>query len=159
MEIVTSPQALPGSCYVCGSGSRERYVDFNTDVEFHGAFYLCDVCVTECATGLGMITSEKATQIVIDSKEMESKLEKLNKEVIALREANRALATANSVVDRDSRIGGDLLSLTPITDEQPSGGKDNVGEGEGTTSESVHDEGMVELHSNVVDDAAGTTVS
>lgn len=57
--IEGSPPALPGSCYMCSSASRERYIDMETQVEFHGAMYLCELCATLVGRMVGMLSVEE----------------------------------------------------------------------------------------------------
>ncbi len=71
MRLTSAPEALPGACYLCGSGSRALYVDLGRDVEFHGAMYLCvDECLREIKNMFDWRTPEECELILEDNKRL-----------------------------------------------------------------------------------------
>lgn len=63
-QITASPAALPGSCFICNSSGREFFIDLQMQFEFHGAVYICNVCVEELARMMGMISSAQADRFM-----------------------------------------------------------------------------------------------
>lgn len=87
--IQGSPPALPGSCYLCGNGSRDVYVDLETQVEFHGAMYLCDKCVIQMGTAVGMVSVEKHEKFLQELERVRAKAELLEEERSSLKKVLR----------------------------------------------------------------------
>lgn len=76
--LLPTPVVAPGKCVVCGAVDRP-VVDFNATVEFYGAILLCNICLCEAASGVGMV----AESLLIEAQEelaqsFESELEKRN---------------------------------------------------------------------------------
>lgn len=82
--IEGKPQALPGSCYLCGAASRDQFVDLETQVEFHGAMYLCDKCIIQMGDAVGMLSVKKRV-------ELEKTLVKLKQDNEVLEEERQSL--------------------------------------------------------------------
>lgn len=83
------PVALPGSCYLCGSASRDQYVDLETQVEFHGAMYLCDKCITQMGDFIGMLSVKKTEELLEVVKKQAFQNELLEEERESLRKVLR----------------------------------------------------------------------
>lgn len=57
-QLLSSPIATPGKCACCGTATRP-VIDFGMTLEFYGAVYLCETCLTEAASTIGMRTAEE----------------------------------------------------------------------------------------------------
>jgi hypothetical protein len=151
MQITYSPGALPGSCYFCGNGSREYYVDTGLSVEFHGAMYICNICATDIAHLIKFISPDEFKSIRQGKEELESINYELIKRVGVLEESLRELANAGYGTNSGGdviRYGGALLETSEQSDKTISIGADELGEGEGASSESSDDENLGELRSD-----------
>lgn len=61
-KFLDRPAALPGKCACCGSVERP-VVDFNFDLDFYGAVYLCTDCLGEAASIAGILNDPSKTQV------------------------------------------------------------------------------------------------
>lgn len=151
MELTYSPQALPGSCYLCGSANRASYIDAGCSVEFHGAMYLCDTCIAEMSRMLGYIAREDYIKLQDNKDELERQVFVLGEKLSAVEESLRVLGNAGYqprfVVDVDT-IELDLPEDTPVSTFSSPSRKKAVGAGKGETPESSDDEGVGILHSD-----------
>lgn len=145
IRLTHSPEALPGSCYVCGSGSRDFYIDFNTDIEFHGAFYLCSECIKHIGRLAGYLSPQESKTILQNKEVLERENSELREKVSNMESAIASLSSAGYDIgispDTDS-----TLFASPFGKE-PSGAAESLGPGEGATSESSDDEDVAGLHS------------
>lgn len=141
--IEGGPPALPGSCYLCASGSRAKYVDLETQVEFHGAMYLCDLCVLELGRLIGMASEKEVTDIQLDNIALQDKKGALERELEATKKVLDGYDDVRAFLDSDSFAGqsGDMESVS-ISERAK-----DVGDGESGPSESSNDEGVDELRS------------
>jgi hypothetical protein len=159
MEITYSPVALPGSCFFCGSGNREYYIDTGMSVEFHGAMYLCNVCVEGIAALVRYIPPDDYKELMQSKEHLEEEVFALSKKLSTLEGVLRDLANAGYTVHDDGsivRAGGVVLEDVLEPESPISIGKRELGEGEGAPSESNDDEDVGELHSN--DDSNATSL-
>lgn len=53
--LLPTPVVAPGKCAVCGTVDKP-VVDFNLTIDFYGAVLLCDHCLREAASGVGMVS-------------------------------------------------------------------------------------------------------
>jgi hypothetical protein len=156
-SLVDSCVALPGACYLCGSGEKAPFIDWGVSIEFYGALYTCKECTASVASLLGMKTQEQHSTLI-------QHLDQLNAENVDLQIKNYAL---KQVIDAMKIVGID--EPVPNTDDLPSDTfADPVLElladdppvvettreadelldfGEGTSDESSDDEGMDKLRS------------
>lgn len=150
MELTYSPSALPGSCYFCGSGNREFYIDTNLSVEFHGAMYICNLCGNELALLMRYISHDEYKELKRQNESAHELVYQLRVKLDAAEEALRGLVNAGYRYDNGDviRSGGALLETVPGTEGAVSTGADELGEGEGTSSESSDDEDVGELRSD-----------
>lgn len=149
MDLINgSPPALPGSCYKCGSGSRERYIDLGTNVEFHGAMYLCDLCVEEMGTLIGMLSADKTKSLALKHETAELRIAYLNREVEALKVLSNAVDAVNSARtgDTEPTLDGGLSGEEPPVGEETGQGSEPSGES--GPAEPSDDEGVDELRSD-----------
>ena len=73
-QLLQRPMVIPGHCAVCGTPNRP-VVDFGMTLEFYGAVYLCEVCLTEAARTIGMVTAEEFAKVKAGlSQSLEDKL-------------------------------------------------------------------------------------
>ena len=86
-SLVDTPTALPGSCYLCGSGEKAPFIDWGVSIEFYGALYTCSECTASVASLLGMVTREKQASLI-------QHLDQLNAENVDLQMKNYALKQA-----------------------------------------------------------------
>lgn len=166
MQVITSPVASPGTCYKCGSPSKGKYLDFETSIEFYGAFILCHECLGAAAVLLGMVTEDVAAVLKKDIQELIEKNLTLEVEILALRNTVQSLAVANFGHDRlmvvhESLPDSNLPSHPSDPDFVPSVLEDSdndsedsrtraeqLDSGTGTDDESSDDQRMVKLHSD-----------
>jgi hypothetical protein len=155
MEITYSPAALPGSCYFCGSGGREFYVDTGVSVEFHGAMYICNICCEELARTVKFIPHDEYKELKARNEELSELTYQLRTKLDVVEESLRGLVNAGYRYDGGSVIvsGGAVLEDVSESEGTVSEGTGELGEGEGTTPESSDDEGVVELRSDDASDA------
>lgn len=156
-SLVDVPTALPGSCYLCGSGTKQPFIDWGVSIDFHGALYTCRECTESVANLLGMASKEHYTSVLGHNA-------RLNAENLELTIKNRALqqvVTSMQLAGFNEPIpnSDDQLSL-PIADPEPDLLADDqepdssarattefLDFGTGTSDESRNDEGMDELRS------------
>jgi len=158
MEITFSPTALPGSCFFCGSGNREYYIDTNQTVEFHGAMYICNICVEGIARLVNYLPPDEYKELLATKEHLEDTVYGLTKKLSTLEGVLRDLANAGYTVHNDGSIvrsGGAVLETLLEPEPAVPTGKRELGEGEGASSESNDDEDVGELHSDDSSDATG----
>lgn len=141
--IEGSPPALPGNCYVCHSADRERWIDWKINIEFHGAFYICDECLIEVGRILGMLTPVDVQSLEAKLLSQEAKLQEQQEELDALRKLNDGLDAVNSYIN--NHPSADQPTLIPREDVLVGAG--TVAEREDGPAEPSNDEGMAELRS------------
>lgn len=149
MELIHGgPPALPGSCYLCSSGDRKRYIDTKINVEFHGAMYMCDLCIAEMAQKLGMATEEQVSQLNFEVLNLRSKEQHFREEIQALKGVIDGYDDVRSFLDSPSLFAesSDSSDLREegSTDQLPEG-EGSLDQGESGPSEQTDDEGMGEL--------------
>lgn len=158
MQITHSPQALPGSCYVCGCGTRDSYVDFNLQIEFHGAFYLCNICAGAIAKLYTYITFDEYKDLQFNKEDLERQLYDATVRIDGLEKAIEGLRKAGYQILSTGEPGV-LSGYGSVSDEIPredsSEPRSEVGTGEGTPPESYDDEGMDILRSDDDGDESG----
>ncbi len=149
MRITDSPEALPGSCKLCGSGTKAPFIDFGLSEEFYGAWYLCEECYSEGARLLGYLPPVEA--LALETKYialLEEKFQLLVK-VSGLEQAIDGLRIARDSIPSDISDRPDSISVSLFeADEESQGGENLLGSGEGETSEPSDDKGLGELHSD-----------
>jgi len=124
--IYGGPPALPGQCYLCAVATRNRYVDLETQVEFYGAMYLCELCIAEMGQKLGMATEEQVTDLNFKLVGLYEKLEHSYKEIETLK------GVLNGYDDVRSFLGSDsLFNQSDTSSEQgKAGNEESVRSGE-----------------------------
>lgn len=158
MEVTFSPAALPGSCFFCGSGNREYYIDTHQNVEFHGAMYLCNICVEGIARLVNYLSPDEYKELLATKQHLETDVFELSKKLSTLEGVLRDLANAGYTVHNDGsivRAGGTILEDVLEPESSVPVGKRELGEGEGASSESYDDEDLGELHSDDASNATG----
>jgi hypothetical protein len=151
MQITYSLALPPGHCFICRSAQREAYVDTGVSLDYEGAFYICNLCVNEIAHLFAFISFDEYKDLRSSKEDLERINFELIKRVGALEESLRALANAGYNVGDDNtviRSGGFPVQTVETVRAESQGGKKKLGDGEGKTSESVHDEGVGELSSD-----------
>lgn len=159
MLLTTAPQALPGSCYLCGSATRERFIDMAVSVEFHGAMYLCDLCVTEMATLLGFTSQEGLEALKKQVEDLQSLLFEAQTRADGYERAARGLMDAGACPDPATHLHPDSelrrLEDRIQADGASRAGASGVAGGEGTTDEPSDDDDVAGLRSDdVVSDSS-----
>ena len=137
MQLTHSPQALPGSCKGCGSGTKLPFVDTGWSEDYHGAIYYCRECVATMAELFGFITPEQAA-------ELRANIEEFSDRCNALAAENRSLKYLQDAVDdvlnrrSHSRIAsdGDFDADSAETVSVPPSPTGEVESGEGKSPES-----------------------
>jgi len=154
MEKVYTPVALPGCCFICRGAQRDSYIDTGVSLDYEGAFYVCSLCVNEMAHWYSYISPDEHKELRAAKEELEAINYELIKRVGALEESLRALANAGYRSNNDGSVvrdGGYFHQTVEIPGTEPSERTEKLGAGEGEITESVHDEGMDELHSDESD--------
>lgn len=146
--IVGCPPALPGSCYKCGSASRDRYVDLGMSVEFHGAMYLCDLCVEEMGSLVEMLSADKAKSLTLKNETAALRIDYLTHEVESLKVLSNAVDAVNSARtgNTEPALDGGLSGEEPPVGEEA--GPADAPDGESGPAESSDDEGVDELRTS-----------
>lgn len=137
MKLLEIPVALPGSCYICGSASREYYIDLEVHVEFHGRMYLCNVCVGTINQLTGSATPEEVAQLVEANGTQAQKIYELGVQNAGLERAVLELTLVRS-------IGGGLpqgSTVSETSDESDSA----EGQADSGPTESAEDDDMAGL--------------
>lgn len=156
MHVTNNPPALPGSCYKCGSGTRDAYIDLDVSVEFHGAMYLCDLCVAEMAGLLGYLTPEVSRDLTDKIEQLESEKFKAQTQAAGLERAINGLMDAGFCADPVAHLHPDhqspdrsrhpsAVGFDPERADSAQPGETVVAGAAGETPESLHDEGVAEL--------------
>lgn len=161
-QVVHSPSALPGSCYLCGSGDKSPYIDWGVSIEFYGALYTCFECTGAVSSLLGWVPRDKHDEVIklndelisrgldleIENREFRQAIEHLNAVGIKV-ELNESVLSHDiqppgSVADVDS----DILADTSDADETARETVELVDDGAGTVDESSDDERVDKLYSD-----------
>lgn len=159
MQIIYTPVALPGCCFICRGAQRESYIDTGVSHDYEGAFYICNLCINDMAHQMKYISEDEYKNLRMGKEESDRLNYELIKRVGGLEESLRALANAGYRVDPDVGVvidGGYLPKDMDNPEYQSPERTESLGDGEGTTSESSDDEGMAELRSD--DDSSGDFV-
>lgn len=159
MQVVETPQALPGQCKFCGHSDRKLYLDTGMHEEFYGAWFICDECVTYIASLFGFIDPERARLIQDESARVVTENISLVTEVNALRMALREITSTMEPVEElhagsvdFSYSDGSFSYSDPAESDDVAAGELSESEqqldsGEGTFDESSHVEGLADLRS------------
>lgn len=149
MELTHNPVALPGSCYFCPGSVRPWYIDTQCQVEYHGAMYICNECLTHMAHLAGYVTPEEAEDLKINLAFAQKNEYELHVQVDALEKAINELTRAGYP------SGGADLRAYHVDVVSPQVGisdtyrtEEELGVGEGETSESPPDEDVAGLRTN-----------
>lgn len=143
MRLTDSPEALPGSCFICGNASRDSYIDTGISIEFHGAIYLCNTCLEEAAQLLGFIVPREAARLRLENDDYRTEIYNLKRQLDGLEMAVNGFTLARGVGGFDPLPGFDLA--TGSTDQSSDDSNRDLGEGTREALEQVHDEGVAEL--------------
>lgn len=162
--LTKSPAALPGSCYFCscaprqGNPERTVLVDTECQVEFHGAVYVCDVCVLQMAHLLGLMAQPEAEQLRQQILDTEIVSEQRRETIEAMQETLSGYQRMVSLVDSrvsvsgdatitdstlqraDSEANGTSPEPTPELEQQPPSPVGQLEAGEDGTPEPADDE-------------------
>jgi hypothetical protein len=161
-QLVESPTALPGCCYLCGSGDKAPYIDWGVSIDFHGALYTCSECTGAVASLLGYVPREVHDRIIDANDELISRnldLEINNRELTLaiehLRNAGFKVTPNESVLSHDIQppgtvadVDSDILANSQDADESSRETDELLDFGKRTSDESSDDKGVDKLHSN-----------
>lgn len=159
-QKVTSLTALPGECRVCGSSSKEWYLDTSHSEEFYGAVVYCCDCVAHMAQVCGFITPAQKAALDAAYEAMENRLTTTQMELETLKEFKDGFINLardlgyRSAADPDAGLVAGFLETVVPRKEAIEGEGTGLGSGTGTTLESSDDEGVGELRSDGVHDAS-----
>lgn len=149
ISVTSSPSALPGSCFNCGSGNREWYVDFDLFLDFHGRLYLCNLCVIECSGHAGYVEPDEKVHL------LEQRLMSAMREKAELREKlDNVSRIVSGIEPRFSSSDGNHSVDLPDVPE-PAEDADGLHEdgalqlhlGAGTSDEPSHEQGLADVFS------------
>jgi hypothetical protein len=57
-NVTNKIEALPGCCFICHSSNRNAYVDTGINIEYEGAIFICDTCMSEMAGLLNFLSPD-----------------------------------------------------------------------------------------------------
>lgn len=145
MELMPEPMALPGCCFKCraGSNNRDFFVDLEFSIDFHGAVYICNECIAEMAHAAGYTLPEEARKLKFEANFFKEEVEELTTKIFGLEQAIDGLRIAGRSTGAVSE--SDDSDAVHSAGEVSREGSGELGEGEGISSEPVHDEGVAEL--------------
>lgn len=162
-QLVDTPIAAPGSCYLCGSATKFPFIDWGVSIEFYGALYTCSECTSAVASLLGMASREQHAKLIQENDQLAAEnldLSLQNKAMIQAlpllelvgmdaKKVHESLSIANdqpsgTVGDLD----GDILADDQTTDEATRNSDELVDSGKRTSDESSNDKRVDKLHSN-----------
>lgn len=151
MQVIHTPVALPGCCFICRGAQRDAYIDTGISLDYEGAFYICNLCVNEMAHYMKFISEDEYKDLRTAKEEADHLNYELIKRVGGLEESLRALANAGYNYKPDIGVvvdGGYLPQAVENDSDESPGGTESLGVGEGETSEQSDDEGMAKLRSD-----------
>jgi hypothetical protein len=147
-RITNAPEALPGSCFLCSTASREFFVDTGMQVEFHGAFYICNECLAEMARLVGFETPGNVMALRATKDSLEKKVFDLTRDIDALERVvdgySRLGRTSNSGIITDTSVL-QQLPFDSLSDERASEGEASLGDGTSESPESSNESGMADV--------------
>lgn len=136
---------LPAHCKVCGSATKEEYLDFGVQENDYGAILICNECIHHVAIMFGYISKLHAL-------ELKNEVEKFYINNIDLTEKNRALKGA---IDGMVRAGFDasalnfleldLVHLDTLCSPEPRERESHLVTGETESDEPSNSEGSTDL--------------
>ena len=159
MFLVETPQALPGSCFFCGSASRESYVDTLKQVEFHGAMYICDLCLLDMARLVGLISPEETETLRKNNEKLKEVLFKRDQEIESLRRAVDGLTVARRYSGTSDPVPELPVDLPEDLHANITGAHDSeerVDSGEEGVTEQASDEQLDGVRESASDDKSST---
>lgn len=128
MQLIKgSPPALPGSCYLCSNASRKRYIDMETQVEFHGAMYICELCATLVGRMVDMISEEDYDSLKEKSVQQELQIIQFNNQLAALQKVIDGYDDVRAYIDSDIEPPElAIVSTVPLPERETevAGGED-----------------------------------
>lgn len=140
MRLTTGPEALPGSCFKCGSANRDFFIDLGMSFEFHGAVYICSECITEMASLSGFVSKEEISQIILDKEHLSEENFILVKRIDGQRKIIDGL---RDLGDADRASSNLMFGMdADMESEAAPSGESDLGTGEGEITESSDDERM-----------------
>jgi hypothetical protein len=148
MQLMHTPVALPGCCFICRGAQRESYIDTGVQIDYEGAFYICNLCINEAAHIMAFISHDEYKDLRKSKEELEHINYELIKRVGALEESLSALANAGYRLNDDRTVvvsGGAFLEAPKESATESPGGEEGLGDGEIQPLEQVYDEGMGDL--------------
>jgi len=145
MELLPEPIALPGCCFKCraGSNSREFFIDFGFSFDDFGAVYICNECLAEMAHAANYVLPVEAQELKLRAALLLEENEELTTKIFGLEQAIDGLRIAGRSVGAVPE-SNDPVPVSSVGEDAENGTAE-LGEGEGESSESLHDEGVAEL--------------
>lgn len=152
-SVVETLVALPAECRVCGGASKDWYLDCGYNEEYHGAVYYCCDCIGAIVDICGFMSPAAKKQLEEKVAAQEAEIYDLKIRLDAYREVSSGLNRLGVHISHPTGTGSsDLPVPDPNSDEGESEAGGEVGSGAGAAPESGDDEGVAELHSDVVAD-------
>lgn len=151
MQLIYTPTLPPGCCFICRGSVRDSYIDTAVSHDYEGAYYICNMCVSEMAKLYAYLSFSEYKELRIANEELQSQNYALIKRVGELEEIDRALARAGYKRTADGSVvavGGWSPSSYADSGKQLHSSEVKLGAGEGETSEPLHDERVDELHTD-----------
>lgn len=150
MQLIHTPTLPPGCCFICRGSVRDSYIDTGVSHDYEGAYYICNMCLGEMAQMHAYLSFDEYKDLRVANEELQAQNYELIKRVGELEEIDSALARAGYKRTSDGHVvavGGWTPPADANAGEQLLSSEDQLGAGEGETIESLHDEGLGELHS------------
>jgi hypothetical protein len=152
MRLTHNPEALPGCCFICGSASREFFIDTGRTIEFHGAVYFCNECLSEIAHAAGYASPDYRKNLEIKITHMEDVIFELKTKAQGMEAALNGLVGAGFQLPSYDPSIGSIDFPAPENNDSIQRREGSLGDGEGKTSEPNNDERMAELRPNGISD-------
>lgn len=160
-QVVGQPGALPGSCLFCGgipTDERSFFIDPNVAMEWHGAIYICKLCLFEMASTVGWAEPSTVKTLMARIAALETETYQQAVQLAAYNELRKSIAVLGVGLNSVREFAGvdinGLLAQGPPVDAQlsfgldargervaPDGGAD-LGEGARASDEPGDDEGV-----------------
>ena len=145
-KITKAPSALPANCFLCnGFSNRKYFIDTSFSIEFHGAVYICNECLTEMARMVGLVTPEDIEKIRKQNLELLETTRELREKNGVLENAIRVYTSHNLPDDGSPSVVGSISVESEVSDSGTQDSEGELGIRTGTTSESSDDEGVGKL--------------
>lgn len=144
VKVIDTPIAAPGVCALCGTagGDGLKFIDFGKQLDWYGAVYFCETCITEVSVALGFIPVATFDKLHDDFRGLQIKFDNLNSENGTVKDALGKLLSGSPC------NCGDAVDSSTISPPEPTEfvqASSELFEGNSETNESGNVEGSDDL--------------